>query len=542
MSTVVVLGCADQGLSYELRSQLTEIGDVEIAFVAESTSELVTAVLRFEPDVVFIHDQLGPQPVLDVMRDLGLRRPGSASLIVTSDTATESYISAMEAGARGVVPYPLSFEEVQGRLIAAVDWARTMQRLVSGEGGDDAATGRANVVAFSGAKGGVGTTTLAVHMGLDVVREVRGHRVVLVDLDLEKGDVSSLLEVRYRTSVADLAKVADDLSVQTVLDAVVPHESGLHLLLTPQDVREVEFVGPQAVRRIVTALRQHYDLVLLDVGSHATPVQAAAVEISDEVLVVSTPDVLSLRTMRRNLDTWETLGVRKPDTVRVLLNKASKHDEVQPDTVRKLAQAPVVSVGVPAMFRKLEPSVNARDPLLTREQGWWKTLRAIGKEVGLVRLPVNQDLAADLVTAGQQSRRAAREGRGRKGRGRGRLTGDRGSAAIETVGLIPSIFLVVAFCWQVAIVGVTFVWSGYAAQAASHAVQLGQDPGPVARDRVPGYFRDGMQVVGPSTEDGDRVRVSLRVPLFAPGVFGSPWTITSDRRVVTEPPARGGAF
>jgi pilus assembly protein CpaE len=541
MSTVV-LGCADQGLSYELRSQLAEIGDVDIAFVAESTSELVSAVVRFEPDVVFIHDQLGPQPVLDVMRDLGLRRPGSASLIVTSDTATESYISAMEAGARGVVPYPLSFEEVQGRLAAAVDWARTMQRLVAGEGSDDATAGRANVVAFSGSKGGVGTTTLAVHMGLDVVREVRGHRVVLVDLDLEKGDVSSLLEVRYRTSVADLAKVADDLSVQTVLDAVVPHESGLHLLLTPQDVRDVEFVSPQAVRRIVTALRQHYDLVLLDVGSHTTPVQAAAVEISDEVLVISTPDVLSLRTMRRNLDTWETLGVRKPDGVRVLLNKASKHDEVQPDTVRKLAQAPVVSVGVPAMFRKLEPSVNARDPLLTREQGWWKTLRAIGKEVGLVRLPVNQDLAAELVTSEQPSRRAAREGRGRKGRGRGRLTGDRGSATIETVGLIPSIFLVVAFCWQVAIVGVTFIWSGYAAQAASHAVQLGEDPGPAAQDRVPGYFRDGMQVVGPSTELGNRVQVSLRVPLFAPGVFDSPWSITTDRRVVTEPPARGGAF
>jgi pilus assembly protein CpaE len=193
------------------------------------------------------------------------------------------------------------------------------------------------------------------------------------------------------------------------------------------------------------------------------------------------------------------------------------------------------------MFRKLEASVNARDPLLTREQTWWKTLRAIGKEVGLVRLPPGQDLAADLVTADRSSRRAAGQRRGRRGHGRTRLTDDRGSALIETVGLLPSVFLVVAFCWQVAIVGVTFVWSGYAAQAASHAVQLGADPGPAARDRVPGYFRDGMQVAGPAAANDDRVRVTMRVPLFAPGYLDSPWTITTDRRVVTEPAARGGA-
>jgi hypothetical protein len=72
-------------------------------------------------------------------------------------------------------------------------------------------------------------------------------------------------------------------------------------------------------------------------------------------------------------------------------------------------------------------------------------------------------------------------------------------------------------------------------------VQLGADPGPAARDRVPGYFRSGMQVAGPAAGDDDRVRVTMRVPLFAPGYLDSPWTITTDCRVVTEPAARGGA-
>jgi pilus assembly protein CpaE len=122
--------------------------------------------------------------------------------------------------------------------------------------------------------------------------------------------------------------------------------------------------------------------VLVDAGSHVTPVQAAAVEAADEVVVVTTPDVLALRTLRRTLQTWEDLGVRKPESARVLLNQVSRSDEVQPETVRRLAQAPVVSVALPAMFRKLEQAVNNRDPLLVKEPAWWQAVRAAGREIG----------------------------------------------------------------------------------------------------------------------------------------------------------------
>ena len=411
MNLVVVLGCADQGLSYELRSQLAEIGDVEVAFVAESTQELGAAVLRFAPDVVFLHDELGPQPYLDVMRDLSLRRPGTATIVVSSDTDPEVRIEAMEAGARGIVSYPLSFEEIQLRIANAANWAKTMQRLVSGDAGGADAIGGARVIVMTGAKGGVGVTTLALHFALDIVSQVPGHRVILVDLDLEKGDVSSLLDVRYHTSVADLAKVADDLSSRTVLDAVVPHDSGLVILPAPIDVRDVEHVSPQAIRRILALMRQHYDLILVDAGSHVTPVQAAAVELAEEVIVVTTADVLSLRALRRLTGSWEQLGVRKPDAVRVLVNKVSRDDEVQAETVRRLAQAPVISVALPALFRRLEVAVNSRDPSAMKEPVWFAALRAIGLETGMVRLPDNQGAAAAALTGPGHRKRSPSAGR-----------------------------------------------------------------------------------------------------------------------------------
>lgn len=543
MSSPVVIGCAEQGLAYEVRSRLAEIADLDVVYVAETTAELVEAVLRFEPELVVVHDRLGPADVTDVMRDLQLRRPASAHLVVTGDTRPETYAAAMAAGARGLLGYPFAFEDVQARVADALEWSRTMQRLLGDQpGAGPVDAGRAVVVAVTGAKGGVGTTTVALHLALDVVRELPGHKVLLLDLDLEKGDVAWLLDARHRVSVADLAKVADDLSPRTVLDAVFPHASGLHLLLTPLDVREVEDVTPQAVRRILALLRQQYDLVLVDGGSHVTPVQAAAVEVADEVVVVSTPDVLSLRTMRRAVQAWEDLGVRKPSSVRVLLNRASRADEVQQDTVRRLAQAPVISVALPAMFRKLEPAVNNRDPALVREQAWWKAVRAVGREVGVVRVPERQDLAAQLVEeqGGGGSRRRFRRGRPSGPGSAGATPGpgaqvavgaaDEGSITVETIGVLPAVLLLVALLWQVVLVGATVVWTGHAASAAAQAVQVGDDPRGPALERLPGPLRDGAQV-GVS---GEHVRVSVPVPLFAPGLLSAPWRVGVDRDVVVE--------
>ena len=81
--------------------------------------------------------------------------------------------------------------------------------------------------------------------------------------------------------IADLAKISEDLTARAVADTVVVHSSGLHLLLAPDEIRDTEYVTPEAVRRIIGQLRTLYHLVGVDVGSAITTTQAAAVESAD---------------------------------------------------------------------------------------------------------------------------------------------------------------------------------------------------------------------------------------------------------------------
>lgn len=522
----IVIASSDQALVFQLRSVIEEMDGVRVEHVAYSTDDLAGATVRLDPDVLLVHDLLGPTPVMQMVRDLGLRRPSSAAVIVSSGPPTAEFLTAaMAAGVRGITTLPVSFEDLRTRIEAAAESGATMRALmVSAQHHPGEVTGTARVVAVAGAKGGTGVTTVATHLALDLARRERGRRTCLVDLDLEKGDVAAVIDVRHRASVADVAKVADDLSARAVTDAVVLHASGVYLLLAPNDVRDVEAVTPQALREVLAVLRQEFDLVILDVGSHVTPAQAAAVELADEVLMVTTPDVAALRGLRRTISQWEQLAVRKESDIRVLVNRVSRQSSVSPDAVRQLTRAPLTQASIPAMFRRLEPALNARDPFAVREQAWWRAIRALQEELGLT--------APRAQPAGRRG--SADPGADRPPPARGRKRGrrdDRGSVSLELVGILPFVLLVVALCWQLGLYGMSAVWMGHAASAAARAQSVGADPAAAARAALPGSVAGAISV----DSGGSSVTVRMRVPLFAPGLGSLPSEVSETRQVVREP-------
>lgn len=528
----VVVAAADQALAQQVQASLLEVGDTEVVGMAASSDELVQAVLREDADVALVHEDLGPEPALSLLRDLSVRRPATAMLLMATDAGADLVTQAMEAGARGLVQLPLSFGQLEGRLTAAGAWSRQMRRMLAsgptGSDGDDEG-GRAKVVLVAGAKGGVGTTTVVTHLALDVARTVPSLEVCLVDLDLEKGDITGIVEVRHRIGIADLAKVADDLSPGTVADAVTRHESGVDMLLAPPDIRDVEAVTPRALRQVMAALRRQYDLVLVDAGSHVTPVQATALELADEIVMVVTPDVASMRGMRRTINAWESLGVCKETDVRILVNRSSKQVTVSMETVRQLTRASVVPVGLAASFRRLEPALNARNPLEVRHGQWWTDLRNVGREIGLV--PQTREARRKVATAARTPEPEPTT-RGRRRRG------DSGSLAIEAIGLIPLFGALTAVVWHLAMVGGGYVLQSNAASAAARAYSIEHTRSAAqlaAEDAMPASL--GLDVDVSVRPDG-QLYVVTDIPGVVRGVPGVPSRVDSTVRVVLEPGGR----
>lgn len=217
------------------------------------------------------------------------------------------------------------------------------------------------MVAVTGAKGGVGTSLVAVLLAAACARHRR--RVVLVDLDLCNGAVAYYTDVVARRSVADVTEAVreqtdgDGALVPALREAIALHPSGLALLLAPEDIeRGGDVTGPQAWR-ILSRLREDFDLVVVDCGSYVTGATGAALEMADDVLLVATAEVVALRSARRAVEAWRRRGIRDARGVHLVLNRVSRRAEVQPELARQIVPVPVIGQ-LPAAFHRLEEQVN----------------------------------------------------------------------------------------------------------------------------------------------------------------------------------------
>src|SRR3954451_23794126 len=205
----VLLAIADAELS-QTPSPLAQEGEGrQVVDSVADAEEVSRALRRLEVDVVVLHDALGAVPVLEVARDIASSFPEVGLVLIAADDSPELLRAAMRAAVRDVVAPPLSLEQLEASVRAAAQWSRSLRERVAGEESAAGALG-GQLIAVAGAKGGVGTTTVALQLALAAVRAAPGRPVCLVDFDLQKGDLRSFLDMPYRRSVVDLVEVADE--------------------------------------------------------------------------------------------------------------------------------------------------------------------------------------------------------------------------------------------------------------------------------------------------------------------------------------------
>ncbi|MER5395088.1 AAA family ATPase [Streptomyces sp. NPDC002599] len=502
-----------------LTTLLSQLADTEPAPPVPDSTALLDTLARLAaesldelPEVVLVHERIGPVPALDLIRDLVMRFPAVGVVLITADTSTGVLTAAMDSGARGIIGLPLGYDALAERVQAAAAWSAGMRRhlhsgapeLYAGPGG--------TVVTVTGAKGGVGATVTAVQLAL--AAKASGHNVALLDLDLQSGDVASYLDVQFRRSVADLAAITD-INPRVLQDAVYTHDSGIALLLAPAEGERGEEVTDRVARQVIGALRSRHDVVVVDCGSQMNSATAAAVEMADRALLLVTPDVIAVRAAKRMVRMWDRLQIRKAEETTTVVNRFARGTEIQPSLVERVTGTKVARSTVPAVFKELQSVVDAGrlqdlDARSTVKQALW----ALAAEVGLV---IPQEGGA-----GGRRRKASASDRGALSlRGRG---ADRGAVTLEFAGMFPLLLVVMTILWQCVLFGYSYSLAGNAADEAARAataayavhgdVQGACDA--AGSKHLPGSWKDA-EISCAASGPVMRATVDVDVPLFFPG-------------------------
>lgn len=310
-------------------------------------------------DVLVLGPGVPLEQALHLAVEFEVQRPEVAVLLVTRP-APETLLAAMRAGIRDVVEPDADLSAISVLLHRAVRSAAIRRRTgdMGDQHGQGGSTGR--VIAVVSPKGGVGKTTVASNLAIGLT-ETAPHGTVLVDLNLQFGDVASALSITPEHSVADVVHGPAQRDIMVLKSFLSPHPTTLYALCAPSSPDAAERLTAGDITHLLEQLASQYRYVVVDTAPGLADHTLAAMDKASDFIFVTGIDVPSVRGLRKELDVLTELGMF-PLTRHLVLNAADQKSGVSLQDV-EAALGLSVDVVVPSS-RFVRLSTNQGVPLL----------------------------------------------------------------------------------------------------------------------------------------------------------------------------------
>ena len=329
-----------------------------------------------QPSDVVVVGSYGHDEAVTAMVDHAVKHRPDRPVVVMSEASPNGFLRlAFEAGADDVITLPQSSEQV----------AFTLQKVIARRRGL-ALPGRATapLVAILGPKGGTGKTLVATNLSVALAQ--RDANVVLVDLDLQFGDIGLALGLSPERTMYDLMKAGPPFDHEKLDRHLIKHSSGVKVLIAPTRPDQASAVSIDFLRDIYASLRTMCDAVVVDTPPGFTPEVIATIDVSTEVCMVGMLDSLSLKNTKLGLETLDLMGY-DTDHVSLVLNRADSRVGITPDDVSTIVgRGPDVSI---PSDREIPRSVNEGTPIVAARQssGAAKAFRTLADRYAKTKAP-----------------------------------------------------------------------------------------------------------------------------------------------------------
>ena len=350
-SSVVIIPDAARRASIARELQLLNL-TVAREYLVYPEVRALEELVNLDCDVYIVDLDANVERALELIEAICSRHAAATVMATSLNSDSSLLIRSMRAGAREFLQGPIAHASIADAVARALARREKSQQAVAGK-----------VFMFAGAKGGSGVTTVATNFAIALTKEDVG-KVVIVDMDLQLGEVALGLGLTPQFSILDALKNEERLDVDFLATLLIRHTSGLSVLASPEQYTPFTLV-PSGIQRLFNILRRQFSYIVVDAGTAAGAAADTLLDLADEVYLVTEVSIPALRNARRML-TFMTER-RNNSHVEVILNRFNAREfEIDENSATKALARPV-DWKIPNDFPSVRMAENTGVPLAMKD-------------------------------------------------------------------------------------------------------------------------------------------------------------------------------
>jgi pilus assembly protein CpaE len=335
----------------ELRGAISTQSGARILAGGDDAEQVVGEIIRLRPSAAIMALSAEPDNELRLVARVAAECPQTAIICASRDASPDLILRSLRAGAREFLRLPIIPEEFRTVYERTAEFSAVQP---------EAPKRRGRTIAVFSSKGGCGTTFIASN-----VAAALGAPSVLVDLNLQAGDLGLFLGVEPKFSIADLIEHRERVDDSLLRSLLTPHSEKLSLLAAPREADSADEIEPEHIFQVLEILRERFDFVVIDPQHTFDSITLSALDQADDILLVLTLDIPAIRSTQRALAIFDRLGYPR-HKVHVVVNRFSKQIDLDLRQVERYLGQRVTGY-VQSDYRTAVNSINLGRPLVEAE-------------------------------------------------------------------------------------------------------------------------------------------------------------------------------
>lgn len=300
---------------------------------AFSRTQTLEEITKFYPDVVIIDDNIGNENLTSIVHQILLTSPYVGIIILVSEHSSSQFKSYMNVGARDLLLKPYTSSDLAHSISTVYKHIQELKSSIT-ENSATILTKSSKMITVFSTKGGVGKSVISTLLTTGLASHFR-EETVIIDLDLQFGDVSLLLDLKPKKTISNIIDQVDKISGEELRKMLTKHEKGMYVLPSPQNPEEEEFITEEGLTKVFKLLKQEFDFVIVDSPPGFTNQAIVALEQSDTIFFITSPEIIALKNTKNGLNTFKQLEISM-DKVHLLVNRYSPRSKISTSKIEQI--------------------------------------------------------------------------------------------------------------------------------------------------------------------------------------------------------------